>query len=216
MVQYFYQRLIMSLENKKILIVEDDRLSAEYLKEVLEEAGYKVLGIIASAEESIKQAKHLKPDLVLMDIMLSGQLTGCEAAVCIKQDQKECKIIFLTAHAEAEMVEYAQRCKANSYLLKPYRDEEILATIAVIFSQDQPSYVKKIEEIKLSHGFSFNFKKRHLIKDGKQVPLNSSKLTLIEYLVKNVDTTISSEQICQIIWGRDKKQQYTSIFDLSY
>ncbi len=194
----------MSVNARKILIVEDDRLSAEYLREILEEVGYKVVGIVASAEDSIIEAKLFEPDLILMDIILKGQLTGCEAAVRIKQNQKECKIVFLTAHAEAEMIDYAKQCQANSYLLKPYRDEEILATIAVVFSQNEAIPSTKVEEVNLSHGFSFNFKKCHLAKDGKQVPLNNSKLKLVEFLAKNVNTAVSNEQICQVIWGELK------------
>jgi len=194
----------MELEHKRILIVEDDRFSAEYLSMILEEAGYEVVGIIASAEEAIIEAKVLKPDLILMDIILRDKLTGCEAAVQIKQNQKDCKIVFLTAHAEAEMIEYARQSQANSYLLKPYRDEEILATLAVIFSQDQTPHKKEVKEVQLSHGFSFNFAKRQLIKDEKHIPLTETKLKLVEYLAKNVDTTVSSEQICQVIWGETR------------
>jgi len=194
----------MKSERKRILIVEDDIFSAEYLSMILEEAGYEVIGIIASAEESIVEAKALKPDLILMDIILRDKLTGCEAAVQIKQNQKDCKIVFLTAHAEAEMIEYAQQSQANSYLLKPYRDEEILATLAVIFSQDQEPEIREVEEVRLSYGFSFNFTKRQLIKDGKHIPLTETKLKLVEYLAKNVDTTVSSEQICQVIWGETR------------
>ena len=53
------------------------------------------------------------------------------------------------------MIEYAQQSQANSYLLKPYRDEEILATLAVIFSQDQEPDIREVEEVQLSYGFSF-------------------------------------------------------------
>jgi DNA-binding response OmpR family regulator len=204
MVQYIQQRLSMEVESKRILIIEDDRFSAEYLSMILQEAGYEVIGIIASAEESIVQAKVLKPDLILMDIILRDTLTGCEAAVQIKQNQKDCKIVFLTAHAEAEMIDYAQQSQADAYLLKPYRDDEILATLAVIFSHDQNPQIKEIDSVKLSYGFSFNIKKRQLIKDGKHIPLTETKLKLVEYLAKNVDTTISSEQICQIIWGETR------------
>jgi DNA-binding response OmpR family regulator len=192
-------------ENRKtILIVEDDRVAAEYLKEILEDEGYDIIGITPYAEDAITLANKLKPDLIIMDIILNGKLTGCEAAVQIKQNHKQIKIIFLTAYAEKEMIDFATRSQANSYLLKPYRDEEILATVAVVLSKNSPVEIKEIVEVKLEYGYTFNFIKQCLFKDGMQIPLNEQKIKLLELLVKNIDTTVSNEQISHSVWGEYK------------
>lgn len=196
----------MITNNKKILIVEDDIVAAQFLRETLEDAGYFVLGIVSRAKESIQKTKELKPDLILMDIILKDQMSGCEAALEIKQNHKNCKIIFLTAHAQKEMIEYAQQCQACAYLLKPYREDEILATIAVIFSQTDPIIKKEIEEVYFSHGFSFHFKKRKLFQNGEEVPLTEKKLKLLELLAKNIDLSVSKEQICTFVWGEQRSE----------
>jgi len=195
------------MEKKKtIFIVEDDLLSAEYLKEFLINENYNVLDIVDTAEEAIQKCKTIQPDILLMDIMLKGQLSGCEAAVEIKHFYPECKIVFLTAFAEAEMIDYAVESKACAYLMKPYREKEILATIKVVLSQDFiPSEMKEETDlISLKNHFFFDAKHRCLYKDNQEIPLTSKKIRLIELLAKNKNHTVSNEQICMYVWNEMK------------
>ncbi len=188
-----------------ILITEDDLLSAEYLKDILTKEGYEILDIVDSAEEAIEKCKVTEPDILLMDIMLKGKLSGCEAAVEIERRHPKCIIIFLTAYAETEMIDYAVRSKAYAYLMKPYREQEILATIKVALSHDYIDMPKEEEEvIELKNGFFFDTKHRRLHKEGKEVPLPSKKLKLIEFLAKNKNSTVSNEEICMQVWGKLK------------
>ncbi len=193
------------MKKNTILITEDDLISAEYLKEVLIKEGYEILDVIDSAEEAIKKCKVTEPDIILMDIMLKGKLSGCEAAVEIGRNHPKCIIIFLTAYAETEMIEYAVKSKAYAYLMKPYREKEILATIKVALSHDPIDTPKEEEEIiELKNGFSFDTKHRCLYKEGKEIPLTSKKLKLIELLATNKNSTVSNEQICMQVWGEMK------------
>ncbi len=195
------------MEKKKaIFIVEDDLLSAEYLKEILIKENYSVLDIVDTGEKAIQKCKTIQPDILLMDIMLKGQLSGSEAAVEIKHFHPECKIIFLTAFAEPEMIDYAARSKASAYLMKPYREKEILATIKVVLSQDYiPSKTKEEASlISLKNHFFFDAKRRRLYKNDQEIPLTSKKTRLIELLAKNRNHTVSNEQICMYVWNEMK------------
>ena len=191
----------MGNKKKRLLIVEDDILLAQILQEILLEAGYDVLDTVDTGKDAINSARELKPDLIFMDIMLKDQMSGCEAAMIIRQNQKNCKIIFLTAFAEQEMIEYAQECKACAYLLKPYREQEILATLALVLSQETHLPKRELEKIDLEHGFSFHFKQCALHHEEKEVPLSEKKRKLIELLAKNINTSVSIEQICSYVWG---------------
>ncbi len=192
---------MMENKGKRLLIVEDDILLAEILIEILLEAGYEVLDTVDTGRSAINKARELKPDLIFMDIMLKDQMSGCEAAMIIRQNQKDCKIIFLTAFAEEEMIKYAQECKACAYLLKPYREQEILATLALVLSQDNPLPKRELEKVSLGHGFSFYFNQCTLHLEGKEIPLSEKKRKLIELLAKNANTSVSIEQICSFVWG---------------
>jgi len=191
----------MENNKKRLLIVEDDGLLAEILKEILLEAGYDVLDTVDTGKGAINKARELKPDLIFMDIILKDQMSGCEAAMIIRQAQKNCKIIFLTAFAEKEMIEYAQDCKACAFLLKPYREKEILATLALVLAQENSTPKRDLEKVSLEHGFSFDFNQRTLSHKGIEIPLNEKKCKLIELLAKNINTCVSVEQICSYVWG---------------
>jgi DNA-binding response OmpR family regulator len=190
------------MEKKTIFIVEDDLLSAEYLKEILIKENYNVLEIVDTGEKAIQTCKTIQPDILLMDIMLKGQMSGSEAAVEIKHRHPNCKIIFLTAFAEPEMIDYAARSKACAYLMKPYREKEILATIQVVLSQNKISI--ETDLIKLKNNFIFDRKQRRLYKNNKEIPLSSKKLKLVELLANNKNHTVSNEQICLYVWNEIK------------
>ena len=196
-------------EKKRILIVEDDRISAEYLKALLEDEGYVVVDMASKGNEAIQKAKLHQPDLILMDIMLKDNISGCEAAVRIKRIQKDVKLIYLTSHVEKEMIALATESQADAYLLKPYRDAEIIATLAVIFSKKEENkevLPPKAEKVVLAYNYIYNFNENVLTKENQRIPLNKSKLKLIELLVKHRNSTVSNEQICHVIWGEIKSE----------
>jgi len=190
---------------KTIFIVEDDVVSAKILKEILQKGGYEIVAIVDNGEEAIQKYKKVKADILLMDIMLKGRLSGSEAAIEIRHFHPECKIIFLTAFADPEMIEYAAEAKAYAYLMKPYREKEILATIKMAVMQEKPP--QKEEEtnlIELKHGFLFDKKEQRLYKKGQEIPLSSKKIKLVELLAKNKNCTVSNEQICMHVWNETK------------
>lgn len=194
--------------DKKILIVEDELIFAEYLKEILVKENYRVMDIINRGEEAVYQAKIEKPDLILMDIMLNGKMSGCEAAVQIHQENNNINFICLTAYAEEEMIEYAIEANITAYLLKPYRESEILATIKLLFShEDIPVLEIDKENISLGDDYHFNSEQHRLFKENKEIELGKKPLKLIEILVKNKNVSVSNEQICNFIWGEEKNDR---------
>ncbi len=192
---------------RKILIVEDDLISAEYLKEILEREGYEIVDIVTKGKEAVDRCKSENIDLVLMDIMLEDNISGCEAAIKIRDIDPKIKIIFLTAYAEDEMIEYAYEAKAYGYLTKPYREKEILATVKLAFSHEECERVfstKEEDKIFLKNGYVYSFKEHKLFKDDKEVPLSKKALKLIEILAKNRNRSVSKEQLFTYIWGENK------------
>ncbi len=190
-------------KSKTILIVEDEMLSAEYLKVLLEQEEYEVVGIVDKGADAITKAKQYKPDMVLMDIMLGDNISGCEAAVQIRQYDKKCRIIFITAYAEDEMIDYALLSQAHSYLMKPYKDKMVLATIKLAFSSNEIQHQNSEQDIiELKDEYIYNTKLNRLFKQGIEMPLGKKPLKLIEILAKNKNTSVSNEQICYHIWGK--------------
>lgn len=114
----------------RVLIVEDEILIAEELKERLSRLGYSVIAAVDSADEGIGIATKEVPDLVLMDIRLRGEKDGVEAAVEIRR-QVDVPIVYLTAHSDKLTVDRAQKTDHDGFLLKPFHRRELQSTIEV-------------------------------------------------------------------------------------
>ncbi len=188
------------MKKPTVFIVEDDLVSAQYLKEILELEGFVIAGIADNGQDAVDRLRDSSADIVLMDIVLKGVMTGSEAALILKQANPVCKIIFLTAYADEEMIEYALDAEAIAYLMKPYREKEIIATLRMAV-QDHSKRSPPHTHIPLRHGFSYNTEHHRLEQFGTEVPLSKNKQKLIGILALNHDTVVSNTQICMEIWG---------------
>ncbi|MFW5740696.1 MAG: response regulator, partial [Myxococcota bacterium] len=113
-----------------IVVVEDDYIIGQDLKESLEELGFRVHEVVADAAGAIRAATHHRPDLVVMDIMLQGQRNGILAARHIGR-KLAIPVLFLTAYADDGTVEMAKQAEPAGYLVKPYHPRELNASIHV-------------------------------------------------------------------------------------
>jgi len=118
----------MKNKRTKILIVEDDQITAADLRLVLEKKGYKVVGIVPTGEEALTMVESESPDLVFMDIRLKGEMDGIETAKVI-ESQFQIPVIFLTAYADKKVLERAKATHPLAYLTKPFQHDLILFTI---------------------------------------------------------------------------------------
>ena len=112
----------------KILIVEDEYIIAEDIKRSLLILNYEVIATLSKGEEAIAFVNSQKPDLILMDIMLQGDITGLEAARRINE-KLDIPIIFLTGYANESILQEATKANPFGYLLKPFEDKELHANI---------------------------------------------------------------------------------------
>ncbi|MEW6426925.1 MAG: response regulator [Thermodesulfobacteriota bacterium] len=121
----------------RILVVEDDPDSAAELKTSLEAMGYLVPAIASDGREAVDAATRLKPDLILMDIMLGREgPDGIEAAAMIA-DGCAIPVIYLTAHADDAMIERAKSTRPYGYLLKPHAARELKSNIEMALAKRQ-------------------------------------------------------------------------------
>jgi two-component system cell cycle sensor histidine kinase/response regulator CckA len=113
-----------------VMIVEDERLVARDIAESLTRMGYDVTGTVASAEECLESAKSRRPDLVLMDIHIEGDVDGITTAQTLR-DEYDIPVIFLSAYADDKTVSRAKRAAPLGYLLKPFRKSELKSAVEV-------------------------------------------------------------------------------------
>ncbi len=117
----------------RILLVDNEAAVLKPLKKFLTEIEHEVVGTATSGDESIAMAKSHKPDLVLMDISLPGEIDGIEAADIIKEELK-IPSIFITGHARRDYVDRATLVEPLGFILKPFKMSEVRAAIEVALS----------------------------------------------------------------------------------
>ena len=122
----------------QIMVVEDERITAKDIQTALESAGYKVADLVFSGEEAVRMAGELRPDRVLMDIKLEGEMDCIEAAMQIRE-RYDIPVIYLTAYSNAGIVQRAKMTEPAGYLLKeqfgfltkPFEESELNTTIEI-------------------------------------------------------------------------------------
>ena len=116
------------MDEARILIVEDERIVARDLAGTLEKLGYTVCGIAASGEDAVARATGDRPDLVLMDIVLAGEMNGVDAAMAIRH-RLDIPVVYLTAYADDATLQKAKVTEPFGYLIKPFEERELHTAI---------------------------------------------------------------------------------------
>ncbi len=110
------------------MVVEDEWVIAEDIQKSLKDLGYTVSSAVATGEEAIRRAEEDRPDLVLMDIVLKGEMDGIKAANQINS-RFNIPIVYLTAYDNKDILERAKITGAFGYMIKPFEERELYATI---------------------------------------------------------------------------------------
>ncbi len=120
----------------RILIVEDEFIIAEDIRESLENMGYEACGMASSGTKALKIAEKEKPDLILMDIMLKGKMDGIETAGII-HSKLGISVVYLSAYADEKVLQRAKVTLPFGYLIKPFKDRELRAAIEMALYKDK-------------------------------------------------------------------------------
>ena len=190
-----------------IIIVEDELIAAEYLKELLHIHGFSVLAIIDTGKEALAKIPQLSPDIVLMDIMLKDHISGSEVALQLKRTAPKTAIVFLTAYAESEMIDYAIESNAYGYLMKPYDEVGIISSLKVILArikQHHSSNKPVRKKTFISQEYYFDHELNRLFYKGMEISLGKKSLNILSLLCKNPNITIGKNTLCLEIWGEEK------------
>jgi two-component system, cell cycle sensor histidine kinase and response regulator CckA len=130
----------------RIMIVEDESIVAEDMKAVLEGFGYAVPAIAFSGEEAVKKAIDIPPDLVLMDIVLKGSMSGMEAVERIRA-HADIPVVYVTAYADDNTVRRAKITEPFGYILKPFDARELQTAIEIaLYRHQMEKRVKESEQ----------------------------------------------------------------------
>jgi PAS domain S-box-containing protein len=116
------------MANERIMVVEDESIVANDIRNTLRSFGYTVAAVTSSGEEAIKKASETHPDLVLMDIVLAGDMDGVETGEQIRE-RFSIPVVYLTAYSDNETLQRAKTTEPYGYILKPFHERELHTTI---------------------------------------------------------------------------------------
>ncbi len=176
------------MTNANILIAEDENIIAKDISKTLERLGYNVIGTCRSGNEIISKTGELKPDLVLMDIMLAGEMTGIEAAQHILSIY-QIPVIYLTALADEETLNKAKITEPFGYIIKPFDKQTLNTSIEMALYKHKMNFklrqrtLELEEEREKSNTLLLNLFPAELVKELKEkgsiAPREYSKATML-------------------------------------
>ncbi len=132
------------LKRKSIIIVEDDFILAKVTQLQLARLGFDVLAIFSSGEQTLIELENLEPDLILMDIQLSGKLDGIQTVETIRQ-RRDIPVIYVTGNSDLSTKQRAIGTKCSSYLVKPVDKEILEKSVKEALDSDRPQHFLRID-----------------------------------------------------------------------
>lgn len=139
------------LEKVNILVVEDEPIVAKDIEKRLKKLGYSVVALVDTGEGAIKEAKEKKPDLVLMDIKLHGEMDGIQTAD-LMVSRFDIPVVYLTAYADDTILNRAKLTTPFGYILKPFETRELHTAIEIaLYRHKMEKKLKESEERYLAY-----------------------------------------------------------------
>jgi two-component system OmpR family response regulator len=193
------------LNNKQVLVVDDDQAIRELLAEYLSKSNFDVI----TAEDGIEMDQRLStknPDLIILDIMLPGD-DGFVLCQRIRQTS-HVPIIMLTANSEEMDRVLGLEIGADDYIAKPFSPRELLARIKALlrrtqFSNDENKTTLKARYLSFSN-WTLDTKQHNLLDENNSIiSLTGADFQLLTLFLNNPNIAISRDQICQALHGRD-------------
>jgi len=116
------------MSGEKILLVEDDNIIAKVAEWRLKNLGYTLIGRATTGAEAMEFVVRNKPDVVLMDINIKGEIDGIETARMIKKGFN-IPVIYVTSHSDGPTLERAKATQPDGFIIKPFEDNELRVAI---------------------------------------------------------------------------------------
>ena len=185
---------------KSILIVEDDNNIADLLRLYLEKEGYQAT-IAADGTQGIDLYRKLRPDLVLLDVMMPG-VDGWGVLRAIRQDSQT-PVIMLTAKGETTDKVSGLKQGADDYITKPFEMKEVLARIEAVLRRAAGDSDKEKPRRLVFDKLIIDLDSFELIVDGKRVETPPKEMELLYHLASTPNRVYTRNQLLDEVWGFD-------------
>jgi len=178
----------------KILIVEDEKKTGDYLKQGLSEAGF-VVDLARDGRDGMHLALSDDYDLVVLDVMLPG-LDGWQVVQEIRRAGRDVPVLFLTARDEIEDRVKGLELGADDYLVKPFAFSELLARVRTLLRRGKA----KEQEVLKAADLELDLLRRRVTRSGKRIDLTAKEFALLELLLRRQGEVLPRSLIASQVW----------------
>lgn len=184
----------------KILVVEDEPIVAKDIQATLKKLGHTVVGWGINEESTYALMNAHKPDIVFMDINLEEKVDGIDIAESLRYDDKELKIIYLTAYADDKTIDRAIKTSPSGYIVKPFNRRDIDITLKIALNEEIKVFKNVNELIHLGNEYYYNAATKNLFYKEIPIALTASELKLFDICLQHRGQIVPHEQIDDAIW----------------
>ncbi len=188
---------------KNILVVEDEAITQHYIRDILLATGVKHIYTsdnAHSAQEYI-QTRHI--DLILMDININGAIDGITLAQNILANHT-LPIVFISAYSDDATLEDVLSLSPYGFIIKPFSSQDVITTIRIAYKRFLTQHNNQVHNhtsIPIDHKYSYIQKTATLLANGTPISLNANQTKLLTVLIKNINSTVSFDELEASIWG---------------
>lgn len=199
-------------KNLNILLIEDESLSAFEFTSCIKSCGYFEVDYVTTSKDAKSVIKNSNINLIIMDINLGEELTGIEL---YKQLDTDALVIYLTAYKDEKTISEAIQTEPLGYLLKPLKEEELLALLKLAEVKIAQRVDQSSDKIKLSKEYTFDMKDATLYYKDTSIKLTGKKLQLLKLLIEGKGNFVTFKSIEEVLW-KDRSPSESALRTLIY
>jgi len=185
---------------EKILLVEDELALRETISYNLKQQGYEVV-TAEDGEQAIEQARNMKPDLMLLDLMLPN-IDGFEVCRILRREMNM-PILMLTARSSEIDRVLGLEMGADDYITKPFSVKELVARVRAMLRRSRDDSKQSAKEKFSYRGLQIDYTSYTVTADGKKVTLSPTEIKLLFFFTQHPGRVYSRDQILDYVWGDD-------------
>jgi len=194
----------ISLRNRRILVVDDEKRMVRFIRLNLEHDGFQVVEAYRGAD-AIENLRSRLPDLILLDVMMPD-IDGFEVLHMIREISSV-PVIMLTAKGEEDDRVRGLELGADDYVTKPFSPRELVSRVKAVLRRTESATSSTHGLIEVDDRLKFDFNRREVWLDGELVQLRPTEYRLLYHLVQNAGWVITHDQILAKVWGYEYRDE---------